>query len=45
MNLNAEKKTELIEENSLSSMAPTNSINVVLEEKIKEEKKVLIFPT
>ena len=39
MNLNVEKKTELIEENSLSSLAPTNSINMVLEEKIKEEGK------
>ena len=37
MNLNVEKKTELIEENSLSSLVPTNSINMVLEEKIKEE--------
>ena len=39
MNLNVEKKTELIEENSLSSLAPTNSINMVLEEKIKEKEK------
>ena len=39
INLNVEKKTELIEENSLSSLAPTNSINMVLEGKIKEEGK------
>ena len=39
MNLNVENKTELIEENSFSLLAPTNSINMVLEEKIKEEGK------
>ena len=39
MNLNIEKKTELIEENSHSLLAPTNFINMILEEKIKEEGK------
>ena len=39
MNLNVEKKTELIDKNSLFSLAPTNSINIVLEDKIKEEGK------
>ena len=39
MNFNVEKETELIEENSLFSLAPTNSINIVLKEKIKEKGK------
>ena len=39
MNLNVEKKTELIEKNSLSSLSHTNSINMILEEKINEEEK------
>ena len=30
----------MIEENSLSSLAPTNSINEVLKEEIKKEEKV-----
>ena len=46
MNLNIEKKTNLIEKNSLFSMASTKSINmdsrplVDLKKKIKEKKKV-----
>ena len=45
MNIKIEKKTGLIEENSLYSLAPTNSINVVLEEKIKEEEKEVVQPS
>ena len=39
MNMNAENEMKLIEENSFFSMALTKSINIVLEEKIKEKEK------
>ena len=39
MNLNAEKETELMEKNSLSSLVSTNSVKVNLKKKIKEEGK------
>ena len=42
MNLIIENKTRLIEENSLFSVASTNSINVVLEDKIKKEEKGVV---
>ena len=40
MNLNAEKETELIKENSFSSMASTRSINEDLRKKIREKEVV-----
>ena len=40
MNLNTEKKMELIEKNSFSPVVLTKSINEVLKEEIKEEEKV-----
>ena len=40
MNLNAEKKMELIEENSFFLVVLTKPINEVLKEEIKKEEKV-----
>ena len=40
MNLNAEKETELMEKNSLSSLASANSIKLNLKKKIKEKEVV-----
>ena len=40
MNLNVEKKMELIEKNSFSPVVLTKSINEVLKEEVKEEEKV-----